>query len=215
MDTSADSDLRLLGVSLHQRLTDGDVTAPAEIAEFFLPLVVYKLRQRFPNLYDHHLVDMAADDAFLSYFQHPQQYNPLQLSLVKYLIMSAWGDLLNLLHKSQHLGFPNKTQFVELDASAQEYKTEVKDESLSVEEQAFILASPVWTLLEQLLPDVTDREIALLMLEGIRDTNEYARTLGISHLPKANQETEVKRHKDRIKKTLQRHIDRSELDVTK
>jgi hypothetical protein len=194
---------------------DGNVTAPAEIAETFLPRVVYELEKRFPDLYDPHLVEMAADDALLNYLQHPQQYDPIQLPLDRYLIMSARGDLLNLFHKSQYPGFPKKTQFVELDAPAREYKTEVKDESLGVEEQAFILASPVWPLLEQLLPDVTDREIALLMLEGVRVTNEYALTLGISHLPKADQETEVKRHKDRIKKTLQRHIDRSELDATK
>ena len=76
-----------------------------------------------------------------------------------------------------------------------------------------MLTSPVWPLLERLLPNAVDREIALLMLENVRDTDSYAHTLGISHLSQDKREAEVKRHKDRIKKTLQRHIDRSELDA--
>ena len=212
MNMSEDLDLRLLGASLHQRLLDGDLTASAEIAEVFLPRVVYKLQQRFPNLYDHHLVDTAADDAVFSYLQHPLQYNPVKLSLDGYLTMSARGDLLNLLRKEKNQGMPKNAELVEIDSPVREHNTELKDESLSIEQQAFILTSPVWPLLGHLLPDLADREIALLILEGVRDTNEYAHALGIDHLPKTDQEAEVKRHKDRIKKTLQRHIDRSELD---
>jgi DNA-directed RNA polymerase specialized sigma24 family protein len=214
MAKSEEVDLKLLGNSLHQKLIDGDVTAPAQIAEVFLQRVVDKLQRRYPNLADPHLVQMAADDAIINYFQHPHRYDPAQSSLDTYLTMSARCDLLNLLRGARYSGFPKNTEFVELDAAGREYKIEVKDEDFNVEEQALILASPVWTLLEQFLPDMTDREVALLMLEGVRETEEYAHVLGIDYLPKMAQATEVKRHKDRIKKSLGRHIDRSELDMT-
>lgn len=213
MESLGDSDLSLQGNTLHQRLLEGDVTAPAEIAEIFLPLVANELQKSNPTLHDPHLVDMAADDALLNYLQRPSQYNPAELPLDRYLMMSARGDLLNLLRQQPQPGFSKRTQFVELDAPEREYTIEVEDTSLSVEEQAVMLTSPVWPLLERLLPNAVDREIALLMLENVRDTDSYAHTLGISHLSQDKREAEVKRHKDRIKKTLQRHIDRSELDA--
>jgi hypothetical protein len=52
------------------------------------------------------------------------------------------------------------------------------------------------------------------MLEGVRETDEYAHALGIHELSQRDQKIEVKRHKDRIKKFLKRHIDPSELDAT-
>ena len=214
MESLGDSDLGLKGTTLHQRLLEGDVTAPAEIAEIFLPLVADELQKWNPTLHDPHLVDIAADDALLNYLQRPSQYNPADLPLDRYLMMSARGDLLNLLRQQPQPGFSKRTQFVELDAPEREYTIEVEDTSLSVEEQAVMLTSPVWPLLERLLPNVVDREIALLMLENVRDTDSYAHTLGISHLSQDRRKAEVKRHKDRIKKTLQRHIDRSELDAT-
>jgi hypothetical protein len=43
------------------------------------------------------------------------------------------------------------------------------------------------------------------------ETSAYADTLGVSHLDADEQVSIVKRHKDRLKKMLQRHINRSEL----
>ena len=65
MTKQEEPDLRILGNNLHQKLIAGDVTAPAEIAEIFLPRLVDKLQQRHPNLPDPHLIHMAADDALL------------------------------------------------------------------------------------------------------------------------------------------------------
>jgi hypothetical protein len=72
-------------------------------------------------------------------------------------------------------------------------------------------ASPVWRRISDLLPDPTDQEIVLLMMEGIRETSAYADVLGISDYSVEEQAAIVKRHKDRLKKKLERHIKRSEL----
>jgi hypothetical protein len=47
-----------------------------------------------------------------------------------------------------------------------------------------------------------------MMMEGIRETELFAATLGISHLSVEEQRTLVKQHKDRLKKTIQRHYKR-------
>jgi hypothetical protein len=83
-----------------------------------------------------------------------------------------------------------------------------------VEEQVAIRQSTVWATIQALLPKPVDCELALLLLEGVRETLEFASVLGITELPASEQEFQVKRHKDRIKKMLQRHINRSELDET-
>jgi len=209
-----DSVPRELTDALHRRLLDGDSTASAETAELLLPFVVRSLQSRHPSLDDPHLAETAADDAVLNYLRRPEQYNPSLLPLDRYLIMSARGDLLNLLRKERSAGPPQEVEVVELDHPDREYGADVVDDSQGVEDQVLILASPIWPLLEELLPNSADREMALLLLENVRDTAEYARVLGVDGLTKEEQEAAVKRHKDRIRKVLRRHARRSELEAT-
>jgi RNA polymerase sigma-70 factor, ECF subfamily len=49
-----------------------------------------------------------------------------------------------------------------------------------------------------------DRRLLGLMANGVRETSAYAAVLGISHLPAELQRKAVKRHKDRLKKRLER-----------
>ena len=203
-----DSVPRELTDPLHRRLQGGDITASAEIAELLLPLVVRSLQRRYPSLHDPHLAETAADDAVLSYLRRPEQFDPSQLPLDRYLVMSARGDLLNLLRKDRSKG---PVEIVELDHPDREYEADIRDESLGAEEQVLMQESPVWPMLAQLLPNPADREMALLILENVRDTTEYARILGIGGRVTEEQEAEVKRHKDRIKKVLRRHIRPSDL----
>jgi 3-dehydroquinate synthase class II len=51
-----------------------------------------------------------------------------------------------------------------------------------------------------------DIEMANLILSKERDTSAYAEILGISHLQFEEQQQEVKRNKDRIKKVLDRKM---------
>ncbi len=190
---------------LHERLLGGDVTAPAEIAERFAPALVTHLQRRFPNLYDPHLVETAADDALLDYLRRPQQFDPRRLSLSAYLGMAARGDLLNALRERRA-----EARRVALDDPAMDIELERLDE-VSVEEQVARLASPLWRRLHALLPDPADHEIVLLMMEGERSTAAYAEVLGLSQHPAADQADHVKRHKDRLRKFLGRHLERAEL----
>ncbi len=206
---STNLDLKELGNALHQRLLAGSATATSEIAEVFLPLVTNRLRQRYPNLDDPHLVDTAVEDALVSYFKRPGQYDPAKLSLASYLRMSADGDLRNSLKSQKNdVKLNSLDQFVELEHSHTEYQLA---DGFNLEDQAMNRLSPIWERLNNLLPDPIDQEIVLLMMEGARDTEAYIEVLGISERSLEEQAAVVKRHKDRLKKVLQRAIKPSEL----
>jgi len=63
--------------------------------------LVEDLSKRFPRLDDPHFVPTAVEDALLSYFDKPEQFDPQKgLSLFAYLRMSANGDILTEHEKS-------------------------------------------------------------------------------------------------------------------
>ena len=198
---------------LHQRMLSGDVTAFAEIAEACLPTLTGRLTKKIPNLDDPNLVDSAVVDALMSYQKNPSQFDPNKLRLDQYLYMSARGDLLNLLekHKKDKV-LLSLTEIVELYDENSEYGVEVPSDA-NVEEQVLEKLSPTWHNLRKLLPDPLDQAMLLLMMDGIRETNLFAEALNITDLPAKDQASIVKRHKDRIKKMILRHIDPSELGI--
>jgi hypothetical protein len=208
---SCSDPLEEAGKALHQRLLNGDVTAPAEIAELFMPVIIGKLHRGYPALDDPHLVDTAVEDALMNYFARPEQYDPAKLSLAGYLRMSANGDLLNLLKRAKKIQKQQSlSEYVELEDGSVEHGVKVQDD---FDLEALVLAhhSPVWQMLSDLLPDPVDQEIVLMMMECVRETSAYASVLGISDCSPKEQAQVVKRHKDRIKRKLQRNIKRSEV----
>jgi RNA polymerase sigma-70 factor (ECF subfamily) len=205
-ESSSSESLQQLGNTLHQRLIDGDPTATSQIAVTFLSLIIQRLRRKFPSLPDPDMVDAAAGDAFINYFERPSQYDPAKGSLDKYLFMSARGDLLNLREQTNKIRARN----VELDASNAEYEVEIPD---AFDLEGFVIDrnSPIWQRLLKLFPDPVDQKLVSLLMENVRETAAYAEVLGISTYPPEEQASQVKRHKDRLKKKLQRNKDRLDL----
>ena len=117
--------------------------------------------------------------------------------------MSAKGDLLNALRQAGPL-FVSIESDVELDDDDAEQIVEVADKT-SVEGQVLADLSPVWPRLTALFPNQADREIVWLLMDGERDTDEFAAVLGILNLPPEDRFKEVKRAKDRVKVLIKRH----------
>lgn len=200
-------DEQSLGKTLHQLLLDEDVTAPSRIAEAFFEQVCIKLQKKHAPQY-HDLVVSAVEEAFINYFDRPEKYDPDQKTLVNYLVMSANGDFLNLLEREKRY-VENIDESVELDADNSEYSLEALDSN--VEKRILIKESTAWEKIKELLPEPLDQKLVALLIDGIRETNAYANILGITDKPIEEQKKIVKRHKDRLKKQLQRNIDPSEL----
>jgi hypothetical protein len=213
---------------LHKRLLAGDVTASAEIADAYFEKVNKYSLDQWSHRYPNDLIEDAAVNTFVNYLENPNQYDAQRTTLGRFFIMSIHGDLLNLMAKdSRHgvIGLPRRKkngenlsipsvshqdQFVELDDPIMEHKIGGSSD-LSVEEHAFVRSAPIWSKLDALFLDTKDRDMLYLILEDVRDTSEFAEVLEITDLPIEIQESEVKRHKDRIKKTIQRHIYKKEL----
>ena len=181
---------------LHRRLLDGDVTATAEAAERFLDLVAANLRRRFPKLRDADLLDDAAADAIYSFLTVPDRYRPEKGGLAAYLTMSAAGDLKNKLAAERHRSEKRTEIAVELLPDG-------RKEEENAEPTATLPPLAEW--LAALFDDPADRTAAAMVLEGVRSTDRFAAVYGLSDLPPAERRRLVKRHKDRIKKVLERH----------
>jgi hypothetical protein len=212
--SNEDQALRERALTLHVMIMAGDVTAPAELAELVLPILTERLGKKYPNIFDPDLIDIAVTDAILNYFAHPDRYKPEILSLISYLFMSANGDLLNYLQpKSVDRNSLQLSEDVELRDRYSEIPTVsvVAVDDANVEEDAFALLSSVNSKLQDLFPDPGDQELVALLMTGVRETEEYAKALGIDHLSFSEQQEIVKNHKDRIKKMITRKIDPKEL----
>src|SRR5438094_9586242 len=87
-------------LQLHQRLIDGDPTAPSDLAAIFLQPLILWLQEHNRGI-DPDLCSDAAEDAIVSLIHNPAAYRPELLDLPAYLRMSAQGDLQNLLQRER------------------------------------------------------------------------------------------------------------------
>lgn len=202
--------LRQLGADLHARLLAGtSLTVTSEIAEVFLPVLIRSLKSEFRNLSDPHLIDSAAADALIGYFDTPTRFEPQRAGLFTYLRWRARSRLLNLLGKEKVLTAAEKV--VEVEAAAAVY--EMTGHAVADLEEALAQREADAATLHKLraiIPDPLDLEFVKLMLEGVRETPRYAALLGITALSIEEQTHLIKRHKDRLKKTIQRKYRREE-----
>ncbi|QGJ70636.1 Hypothetical protein PBC10988_23340 [Planctomycetales bacterium 10988] len=185
---------------LHQRLLAEDPTAPPEIATLLLTPLCEDLRRKYSSRRYVDFIHHAVEDALINYFQRPEQYNPTKGELQVYLRMSALGDLRNALRKEQR--FQEKFQSgVEISQIAGKIERE-EDCTLSI-----LRTKELSTEVRNLFPEELDWQMVELIMNKERRTEVFAEILGITHWSQEDQCSEVKRHKDRIKKILRRFGD--------
>ena len=187
---------------IHERLLGRDPVAPAELANAHLVPLSKRLKVRFPNLPDETLIWDAVTDAVLGYAQNPERFDPSKSPLAAYLWMAARGDLLNALEQEKN----RVNRLIPLDAvevvpEARNPSQETHDmEVLEADETLRSLAPQI----REAIPDARDLDLVALLMAGERKTEPFAAVLGITHLSTSEQRREVKRHKDRLKKRLER-----------
>jgi DNA-directed RNA polymerase specialized sigma24 family protein len=204
--SNVQENLKIIGEILHKRLSDKtDNQVSAEISELFLPLLIRSLKKSFGYLTDQHLIETVAEDTLLNYLNNPHIFTPSKGSLIGYLYLDAYWNLKNLAEKEKKI--------VELYSPISEYEAEIADTKVDPETQLinkeFQDGSKGSPLTQKVLLKVTaklDRELLQLMMNGVRETKAYAQVLKIEDLNIEEQKKIVKRHKDRLKKTIQREI---------
>jgi len=194
----------------YQRLLRNDPTAFAELCEQILPHLVAFLQSIFPQQEIHNL-EMVAIDVLLRFQAKPEKYDPQKLSLAAYLRMAARGDVLNLLDKNRR----RERRLVNLEDLSAESEGNPIEEHFALDEwleqHTDLSRQELLAALDAEL-DPSDKDILLLMMEGVRETHRYAQVMGITYQDEMEQRREVKRAKDRLIKQLQRfgqHIGKS------
>jgi|SRR5687768_869314 len=184
---------------IHARMLAGDPVASSDLAEAAIDPLFAALRTKHPNLQGENLLEDAVTDAFMSYAKDPSQYDPTRRGLLGYLLMSAEGDLLNALAKQKRRSSREASlEVVEVGRVVRNVFSSDEDPARRID------AERLQHQLDQAITDPVDRELLQLLMNGERDTEAFARVLGLLDLTPEDQRREVKRHKDRIKKRLGR-----------
>jgi RNA polymerase sigma-70 factor (ECF subfamily) len=192
---------------IHRRLLDRDPVAPAQLAELVLDPLTTRLRASFPQVPDPALIDDAAADAVLNYAERPEQFDPSKRGLFGYLQMSAGGDLknaLDVLRRRQRR--EESLDVVELHpdrrnrvSMASDYPTTLEDEVVSNLASQGLMAQ-----VQAAAETPKDAKVLQLMIDGERRTDRFAEALGLDGLSPDERRRAVKRHKDRLKKRIER-----------
>jgi hypothetical protein len=195
----------------HRRFLQQDPIAFDQLYDLTFGHVYAGIRAKATWVRDNHLVETAANDAFLDYYAHPARFDGSQSNLVSWLIRIGWRDLQNATDPRRAdarkvVEWPSR---VEDDGELSESDVDLPDDE-DIQQLILDRNSPVWSRIGELLPDTTDQAVARLMLEGVRSTDDYAHEMRIMHLTADVRASEVKRTKDRIHKTLKRHLDAAE-----
>lgn len=189
----------------HQRILQQDVTAFAELCELALPQLVSFLQSLFPHQ-DPHICEQAAIDCLLNYQARPGQYDPDKLPLWPFLRLAAKRDALNLIDKQSRHERPLHP--LDDPAIQQQLPPENSlDDHFGLDEWLAQFTHHSRQEIMEILDhewDAVDKQLLLLLIEGVRESERYAEILQITHLAAAAQRTEVKRAKDRLNKKLQR-----------
>ncbi len=203
-------DIDAVALALHEKIVSGDSLGPSMLAELVVPRIVESLRRKYHAVPDQHLIDTAVADAMLTYLKAPEKFDTKRGSLIGYLWMAAEGDLLNFLKQAKTREERHtQEKVVELRPRQAEYRLETRADS---PEDLYAFAEEQRKVAEKIasvLADPVDREVAQLMLDGVRETDEFARVLGILDNNHGTRALVVKRHKDRIKLALRRKLKRS------
>lgn len=198
------SELADTALVLHAKLLADDPTATARIAELLLPAVVSHLRIKYPKQHEHMHVE-AASDALLEYLGNPSRFDPSKAQLDTYIKYAASRDMINLINKDNRRAgkfqIVDPVELPESDRNNIEHASEdpiLRDIIDAADEQDLEL------LITQTFDSDIDREVARMVLDGVRETSEYVEVLGISEFDRSEQAAIVKKHKDRVKVRLKR-----------
>jgi hypothetical protein len=181
-------------MGLHARLARGDATAAEGIAKRLLARLVKRLANRFPRT-DAVLVSDGVTDALLEYFGKPVRFDVgRRVPLENFLGRAARCNLSNLLRAEERRKRREEWTVAEARILGQTSHTDLEAQRLAgLRERLEALAKGL---------AAADQELLDFWLDGHWRTAEWAREMGLGHLPREVQACEVKRAKDRLIKRV-------------
>lgn len=179
--------------ALHGRVLATDPVAPADVFANFTEPLASAVRRDLRC--DHDTARDSAIDALFEYLGSPSAYKPAKGRLSTFLVQVAKRGAIDRL-RARSAETRREQAFsavVELGAPAPNEEMERSAE-----------AQELWQKVEQVVQNNCDRTALTLILDGERSTDVLARALGIHGLSQLERQREVKRHRDRLIKVLER-----------
>jgi len=180
-------------LELHERVLQEDPVAPAEVfRDFMEPVLRILMEEDRCNADDAH---DSAIDALFAYLRAPERYDRRRARLSTYLIHAARRRAMDRRRSSEARTRREREFAVTVDLRSRNPK-DVMD--------AAVEAGQAAELLETVKLSERERQFLGLILQGESSTERLAEVLGKASLPEDERRREVKRHRDRLMKQLER-----------
>lgn len=180
-------------LALHERVLQKDSVASVDVFQTYMPLLSRVLMRK--GVLDPEDARQSALDALLLYLRQPERYDRQRGGLSNYLVQSAWGRAVDR-HRSRVARTRNERSFADLVELHAPAPNEELERGMEV---ALALKR-----LEKCDITQKDQAVLRLILQGERSTRALAEVLGLGSLPEDEMRREVKRHRDRLMKLLER-----------
>lgn len=181
--------------ALHERAVQRDPVVSADIFLTFMDRIAAILMRRLRC--DEDTARDSTMKVLYDYIERPERYDPDKGDLFPYLMQAATYRALDQ-RRSEHAEARRIREFV----SAVEQGSRTPKEQLEDRVEAGLTMRK---LLEcGYLKDERDQKTLLLILQGVRSTEELAKALGLPAMPTEELRRKVKRHRDRLMKLLER-----------
>lgn len=180
-------------LALHERVLAGDSVAPVDVFQGLMDPLIKALRYDLPCTQDE-AYDSGVD-ALLAYLEEPGRYNRDRGRLSTYLMDIAKKRAIDRLRSRSATERREHTYAATVELGRSNPKA-------SVEQQ--IEAHELWQRVEEAVPSERDRRALKLILTGERSASALAEALDITGRSPLEQRREVKRHRDRLMRILER-----------
>jgi len=192
----------LFELTLFEKLNNHEPTASSELYQYVVK--EKKILALYENLYkdlDKEDIWTIVTDSILNLTEVPNKYIPEKgTSLINFIKMDIEGDLKNLRDKQ----IRNKNKFIDVELSESNGNRDIDYDTPEIKIVHKEITNRLTEAVNSIFGNELDRHLAWLILDEERKTEVFAKILNLEQLPKLEQEREVKRHKDRIKKRLER-----------
>ena len=196
-------------LSLVLRVRAGDPSARQAFAQETLARLSLRV-QSANRREDRDTCDTAVADAIVEFLDHADRFDPDRLDVIDYLFIAAHRNVKDLRRSQRWCGVLKKLgkhsrNFVELDSlDSNNLWRDNEDPAISLEraEERRLMIERIEVIRSRL--SNLEAIVFDLMLNGVRDTEAFAKVLNVTHLPEKERRSYVKRFKDRLMRKLKR-----------
>ncbi|MDC0713603.1 sigma-70 family RNA polymerase sigma factor [Stigmatella sp. ncwal1] len=178
---------------LHERVLQGDPVAPVDVFQTYMEQILKILIQE--RGCDLDVAHDSAIDAVMSYLGEPGRYDPKKGRLSTYLIQVAKNRASDR-HRAATAQARRDQDYAKVFTLQQKPPKEAMEDAVE--------ARRLLHIVQKLLKREKDKITLEHYLQDERSTEVLAEALGLKNLTPEEQKREVKRHKDRLMKFLER-----------